>query len=142
MYLSKYNKFRWDSFTVDGKLPIFEIHSHINVIVFILLALVWTYSVYYINNMVFKSDWMKFAGIFAAIFAGITQLYLFGMFYWLFTGADEDSENDLKAANKEADLVAAKAADTNAATCSTACAGDRTENAYTIASNCPNGTCA
>lgn len=141
MYLAKYNKFRWDSFTVDGKLPFFEIHSHLNVIVFILLALVWTYMVYYINNKIFKSDWMKIGGIFAAIFAGITQLYLFGMFYWLFTGAEDDNKNDLKAANKEADLVAATAADANAAACSTACAGDRAENAYTIASDCPQGVC-
>lgn len=75
------------------------------------------------------------------VFAGINQLYLFSMFYWLFTGAADDNANDLKSVNKEADLVAATAADANAAACSTACAGNRTDNAYTIASDCPNGAC-
>lgn len=141
MYLGKYNKFRYDSFTVDGKLPIFEIHSHMNVIIFMLLSLVWTFSLYYMNNMIIMGDFMKIARIFVGLFAGITQLYLFGMFYWLFTGASEDNANDLKADNKETDLLAAKASDTTAKACSTACAGDRTDNATTISADCPNGTC-
>jgi hypothetical protein len=143
MYLKKYNKFRWDSFTADGKLPFIEIHSHLNVLVLLLLSAVWTFTYFLIRQGLFLSDYMKYAMIFSAIFAVFNQVFLFAMYYWLFTGADDDNANDLAMANKKADLNAASAANANAAACSTACAGDRSTNANvtTITADCPNGTC-
>ena len=140
MYWSKYNVTKWSSF--KSTFP-FIANSHLNVVIFILLAFGWL-TLYYSTKSFMIGDLAmnKLVGMFALLFFGITQAFLaVYLFSWLFTGASKDSEEDAENAQSAADLAASSSANANKAACTTACAGDRTQTVDTIVATCPDKLC-
>ena len=145
-YFKQYNKYKGTLFT--STLP-FIAASHTNVIIFVILAFIWTYLYYYTSNQL-QVGLTGLLRIASMIFGGLTEVGLVIMIGWLFAdtvglggvyGAKADQEQDIKDANSEADLTATTVAAQKEKLCETACAGDRSDNTATIAANCPNGTC-
>ena len=143
-YFKQYNKYKGTLFT--STLP-FIAASHTNVIIFVILAFIWTYLYYYTSNQL-QVGLTGLLRIASMIFGGLTEVGLVIMIGWLFAdtvglggvyGAKADQEQDIKDANSEADLTATTVAAQKEKLCETACAGDRTTNAATITANCPNG---
>lgn len=143
-YFKQYNKYKGTLFT--STLP-FIAASHTNVIIFVILAFIWTYLYYYTSNQL-QVGLTGLLRIASMIFGGLTEVGLVIMIGWLFAdtvglggvyGAKADQEQDIKDANSEADLTATTVAAQKEKLCKTACAGDRSDNTATIAANCPNG---
>lgn len=146
-YFKQYNKYKGTLFT--STLP-FIAASHTNVIIFVILAFMWT-SLYYYTSRQLQVGLTGLLRIASMIFGGLTEVGLVIMIGWLFAdtigmgttsfGAKADQDKDIKDANSEADLTAAAAAAQKEKLCKTACAGDRSDNAATITANCKEETC-
>ena len=100
IYSRTYNVTKWNSF--KGTFP-FIANSHLNVIIFILLAFGWL-TLYYSTQSFMIGDLAmnKLVGMFSLLFFGITQAFLgIYLFRWLFTGASNDSEEDAENGEEE-----------------------------------------
>lgn len=146
-YFKQYNNYKGTLFT--STLP-FIAASHTNVIIFVILAFMWT-SLYYYTSSQLQVGLTGLLRIASMIFGGLTEVGLLIMIGWLFAdtlgmgikgfGAKADQEQDIKDANSEADSTAAASAAQKKKLCDTACAGDRSNNVTTITANCPDRTC-